>query len=423
MDGELAAARDAYLEAVAAAPANAGAWQMLGLIEYGLHDPVAAEEHIGMAVRLAPDNPEFVHNWQFAKAARDLVGLQATVFDPACDHHPAPRPAKPDIHIYQSFGDPSGGSEWHAVDLARRLRPHARVTLWTDNPQAAAVFVGEHGVQLVDEKAGRVPNGGTLVIVGVYFSLGTWYARAGLRRTVLLYNTPEPPSLLSRLQELNVSGAPRVELLYPSDAVKRSTGLPGVFEPSPIDTDLFSPLSSASVRDSREVVRDSFIVGRLSRDEQFKFHAEAPSFYRRLAAEGFRVRVMGGTHLQPVLGHETRIELLAACAEPAHDFLRGLDCFTYRTAPYWAEPWGRVVTEAMAVGLPVVVHANGGYAQIIRQGENGFLFYRDEDAVRIIRELRDAPELRKRIGQAARQTVVSICSEHGFAPFVDFYLQ
>jgi glycosyltransferase involved in cell wall biosynthesis len=290
--------------------------------------------------------------------------------------------------------------------------------LWTDNAQAADVFVKQHDVQLIDEKSGRFPRGGTLVIVGVYFRLGKWYAQAGLRRTVLLYNTPEPPSLLSRLQELNVSGAPRVELLYPSDAVKRSTGLPGFFEPSPINTDLFCPLDH-----HREANRDSFVVGRLSRDEQFKFHSEAPSFYRQLAAEGVRVRLMGGTHLRAVLGHNPGIELLAACAEPARDFLRALDCFIYRTAPYWFEPWGRVVTEAMAVGLPVVVHANGGYAQIIRHAENGFLFHRDDDALRIIRELRDAPELRKRIGQAARQTVVSLCSEQGFAPFIDFYLQ
>jgi glycosyltransferase involved in cell wall biosynthesis len=260
----------------------------------------------------------------------------------------------------------------------------------------------------------RFPRGGTLVIVGVYFTLEKWYERAGLRRTVLLYNTPEPPCLLSRLQELNVGGAPRVELLFPSDAVKRSTGLPGFFEPSPIDTDLFCPLDHR-----REANKDSFIVGRLSRDEPFKFHSEAPSFYRQLAAEGVRVRVMGGTHLRAVLGHNPGSELLAACAEPGRD----LDWFTYRTAPYWSEPWGRVVTEAMAVGLPVVAHANGDYAQIIRHAENCFLFHRDEDALRIIRELSDDPELRKRIGQAARQTVVSLCSEQGFAPFIDFYLQ
>jgi len=80
------------------------------------------------------------------------------------------------------------------------------------------------------------------------------------------------------------------------------------------------------------------------------------------------------------------------------------------------------VTEAMAAGLPVVVHADGGYAQLIRSGENGFLFHRDEEALQLIEGLRRSPELRRTVGNNARRTVVDLCSRAAFERFSRFYL-
>jgi len=77
----------------------------------------------------------------------------------------------------------------------------------------------------------------------------------------------------------------------------------------------------------------------------------------------------------------------------------------------------------MCVGVPVVAHANGGYAQIIRHGENGFLFNRDSQALELIEQLRRSPALRRAIGQNARRTIVDLCGESGFAKFARFYLR
>ena len=146
------------------------------------------------------------------------------------------------------------------------------------------------------------------------------------------------------------------------------TGLPGRFEPSPIDTYLFAPGVPARVEPAR------FVVGRLSRDDPVKFHPGAAGFFRTLASQGCEVKLMGATPILPALGGANGITVLPQNSAPAVDFLRTLDCFTYRTHPSWTEAWGRVVTEAMSVGIPVVAHADGGYAQIIRHGENGFSF-------------------------------------------------
>jgi glycosyltransferase involved in cell wall biosynthesis len=239
------------------------------------------------------------------------------------------------------------------------------------------------------------------------------------------------------LRQLCIATKPKIELIFASESLRRSVDLPGHFEPSPIDTGLFSPepvvpasgvlLAQLGARfrfgGVAGTTQDRFVVGRLSRDDPMKYHAGASEFYRKLAAEGMLVRLMGGlplaSHLQDVSG----IEILPQSKIPAPEFLSSLDCFTYRTDPSMTESWGRVVVEAMSTGLPVVVHANGGYAELIRHGENGFLFHRDDDAIRYIRELANSPNLRASMGQAARETVLELLSERAFRRYVDFYLQ
>jgi len=73
------------------------------------------------------------------------------------------------------------------------------------------------------------------------------------------------------------------------------TGLPGCFEPSPIDTDRFAP-RAAGTHEGTE-----FAVGRLSRDDPLKFHPEAASFFKALASQGCTVKLMGATPLRPAL--------------------------------------------------------------------------------------------------------------------------
>lgn len=126
--------------------------------------------------------------------------------------------------------------------------------------------------------------------------------------------------------------------------------------------------------------------------------------------------------MQHLVRPRHNLELLAAGAIPAPSFLQSLDCFIYRTHPFVPEAWGRVVLEAMAAGLPVVVHAVGGYTEVIQHGHNGFLFHNDEEALAFLLTLQRDPALRARVGQAARRTVESLFSEAAFEHHCRFYL-
>jgi glycosyltransferase involved in cell wall biosynthesis len=73
------------------------------------------------------------------------------------------------------------------------------------------------------------------------------------------------------------------------------------------------------------------------------------------------------------------------------------------------DPWSRgkcglKVLQYQAAGLPVVANAVGVHAEMVREGETGFLAGPSEDWVAAIRKLAD-PALRQRLGRAGRQQV------------------
>jgi len=72
----------------------------------------------------------------------------------------------------------------------------------------------------------------------------------------------------------------------------------------------------------------------------------------------------------------------------------------------WAEPFSRLVLEAMASGLPLVATDRGGTAEVLRDGENGLLFEAGdpESLAAAVRRLGE-PGLRDRIVRRAREDV------------------
>ena len=254
-----------------------------------------------------------------------------------------------------------------------------------------------------------------MVFIGCYFYPGDWIHGSKSNRTILNYNTLSPIPLSNAVPALSALG-PEVEFLYPSRIMQREAGYSGTVEPSIIDLKRFHP------RKINEDEPRNFHIGRLSRDEPYKHHFDDAALYMRLAKEGCRVRIMGGTVLKPILRGEGNIELIPSCAEQADEFLRGLACFYYRTGEKWFETGGRVVMEAMATGVPVVGHRRGGYVEWISHGQDGFLFDTQAEALNIIRRLKSDLALRLAVGEAARQKAVALFSRAALRKIIDFYL-
>lgn len=77
------------------------------------------------------------------------------------------------------------------------------------------------------------------------------------------------------------------------------------------------------------------------------------------------------------------------------------------------EPFGQVVQEGMAFGLPVVAADAGGPAELMRDGENGLLVTRNDPnaLVEPLRRLAADVELRRRLGATARESVAPFAPE------------
>jgi glycosyltransferase involved in cell wall biosynthesis len=69
------------------------------------------------------------------------------------------------------------------------------------------------------------------------------------------------------------------------------------------------------------------------------------------------------------------------------------------------ETFGQVVQEAMASGLPTIVTNRGGCRDLVKHGETGYISEHEASAfAEAARCLRDDPDLRRQMGQQARQT-------------------
>lgn len=95
---------------------------------------------------------------------------------------------------------------------------------------------------------------------------------------------------------------------------------------------------------------------------------------------------------------------------PQDDLIQCYDLSDVMVVPsLWQEPFGLVIAEAMARGLPVIASDVGGPAEMITHGVDGLLFEPgDEQALSLaITRLLEQPEERERLAKAAYKTVRS----------------
>ncbi|NTW12815.1 MAG: glycosyltransferase, partial [Anaerolineales bacterium] len=91
----------------------------------------------------------------------------------------------------------------------------------------------------------------------------------------------------------------------------------------------------------------------------------------------------------------------------------------------WAEPFGRVIVEAMASGVVVVGTAVGGAAEILTDGENALTFTADDPAslTSQLKRLIDSPALREQLAMSARRTVADKFDIRRMTAEIESYLQ
>lgn len=115
----------------------------------------------------------------------------------------------------------------------------------------------------------------------------------------------------------------------------------------------------------------------------------------------------------PDLADELGVADAVEVAGETDDLDTALGSFDVLLAPSWQEPFGRVVAEGMAAGVPVVATSAGGPSELIEDGVNGFLAPpRDPDAwVEPVSRLLESVELSRQIAETARERVSALRRE------------
>lgn len=320
------------------------------------------------------------------------------------------------LHIINPFKSPFGGSELRALRLYEILRPHGDVDLWSYGAPHRDL-AGRAPIDVIDLEREIFPTEGVFVIVGAYFQIERIFPKIHPERIVYVFNTPSLKQFLERLELAERHTGVVPDIVYASEIMAGLVGRPGRLEASPIDVKRFHP-------DRRRRNAGGFVLGRHSRDVPDKHHPDDAAVYREALSSGIAVSLMGATCLRGALAPPLyeAIAPLPSGARAPEDFLAGLDCFYYRTADDWIEAYGRVVLEAMAMGLPVVCCRRVGAARLIADGRNGFTFAETGDAVAAIRRLHGDPALAAAVGREARRTVEALYSEAYERELIDYYL-
>ena len=332
------------------------------------------------------------------------------------------------IHLISPLLGARGGGPLRTLHLFEELKNYREVSLWSEQSlwserETDLALSEKYPIKQIVPERYQFPKTGTFVFVGSYSPVGPWILHTYPRRIILVHNNNSlsPKEFRRKLWYISNNGRRKVEGAYASELTKRSAGnYPGFVQPSLIDLEGFVP----SLSKPSDSASGRFTVGRLSRANPKKHHPDDPALYRRLVDHGCRISIMGPSpSLQAELAGLDAVTLLPMFAQEAHLFLQGLDCFFYRTSENYLEPSGRVVTEAMACGLPVVCHNRGGYAEWIEDGRNGFLFDTQQEALEILLKLKEDPVLRERVGKAARRSAEELFSDDVRSEIVEFYLR
>jgi glycosyltransferase involved in cell wall biosynthesis len=181
------------------------------------------------------------------------------------------------------------------------------------------------------------------------------------------------------------------------------------------------------------VGRDIFRVGMVGRLAPWKGQHVFLDAFRRAFDQGPERAVIVGAALfgedwyeaelkrrLKVLGLDGRV-LFTGFREDVWNALDEVDVLVH--ASVTPEPFGQVIVEGMAAGLPVVATAAGGPAEIIHDGVNGLL-YPPGDAEALaahLRALSKDARLRSRLGAAARDSAKGFTPEAAAAKVMQVY--
>lgn len=268
--------------------------------------------------------------------------------------------------------------------------------------------------------------------------LAAWFPAALFRRPLIWHQHDIVPSRRVNRVVLGFCARFCTTVLATSETVAHSLegiGIPRdrvqVFYPRIRDNFVRPPQSKAACRSELGLPAESFIVGLVGRVVPRKGHDVFLRAVAELVRDGVDVRavILGDVPSLPTLGeppdtYANELRSLASQAPLAgrvtfcghrDDVPEILSTFDVLVVPSWNEPFGIVILEAFALGIPVVASTSGGPSEIIDDERTGLLVPPGDvnGFARALRRLNEEPSLRERLVDRAHLRLVADFSEDG----------
>ncbi|MCS7224371.1 MAG: glycosyltransferase [Armatimonadetes bacterium] len=206
-----------------------------------------------------------------------------------------------------------------------------------------------------------------------------------------------------------------------TEAFLRKIGVhvPVFYTPTGVDDNLFRPRDRVAIRRSFHLPSEGILMaysGRLAKEKNLPFLLQALAPLLRKRRDCYLLLIGNGPlrrELQSVAVRYYNLEnqVLFFGSQPRErvaQLLSGSDFFVF---PSTTETQGLAVIEAMMSGLPVVAVNAGGPACYVENGKEGFLTAENEnDFQRAVERLLDDPQIREKMGTAARQKATRLFS-------------
>lgn len=317
-------------------------------------------------------------------------------------------------HMVGYFDDPFSGAALELLTMADLLSGQRQVQLWS--VIAPHSTFAHRGIKQIQPFTRQFPHAGVLLWGGVHVPPAVWLKYTRFERIILQCNLASFERFFALIEVMRDAAKVEPELVFVSKALQLTAGLPGRVVYSPINIEPFLQAGK-----NRQMTARPLTIGRASRDAPDKHHPQDAMLYRMLAAKGWCVRIMGGMCLAAQLEGVEGVELLPAGAEDIVDFYRSLDIFFYRTGST-VEAYGRVVAEAMAAGLPIVAGHVGGYAEVVLDGQCGFLVASQEEAWDALTHLAADSAARKLMGSLGHAQAERLHGHVAQKIFINSYL-
>ena len=220
--------------------------------------------------------------------------------------------------------------------------------------------------------------------------------------------------------QLTARGATR--LVFVSDALRREFLRRVALDPrrtavihNGIDTELFTPRRSDTLRRELQLGPDAVLVGAVGNVREAKaydtlLHTAALALQRDPCLRF----VVAGRHRPPLsdellalrarLGLESRVHFLGFREDPAV-VINGLDVYLSTSR---SEGFSLTVVQAMACAVPVIATRSGGPEEIVTDGVDGILVAVDDvpSLAGAVCDVAGDAALRQRLGAAGRRTAV-----------------